>query len=274
MSECDPRNKLNDLSSKEWVLGTKSFWGADSVSRDSLKRQHPATFAEGDVEKLIRFFTKYGERVLDPFCGVGSTLVACLRSGRHGVGVELIQRWADLSRERIAKCETVEGEDIGVQVVLGDARRVLVDLDSESFDFVVTSPPYWGILNKPLDHKSKQERSRRGLATKYSDNPDDLANIPDYQEFLRELQGIFRECLRLLRPSRYLAVIASDFRHGPRLYPFHADLSALCEDIGYVLKGLCVIVQDHKRLYPYGYPYSYVPNIHHQNVVILQRSGE
>ncbi|MGE5210184.1 MAG: DNA methylase, partial [Acidobacteriota bacterium] len=85
-----------------------------------------------------------------------------------------------------------------------DARHVLTTLDTDSVDFVVTSPPYWQILHKK-DHKVKQEREAKGLATRYSeDDPRDLGNIESYETFLKELTGIFAECGRVLRPKQYL----------------------------------------------------------------------
>ena len=52
---------------------------------------------------------------------------------------------------------------------------------------------------------------------------------------------------------------------------FHADLTQRLEKIGYQSKGLTVLYQRHKRVFPYGYPYAYVPNIHNQFILILQK---
>ena len=41
------------------------------------------------IQEFVEFFTKEGGLVLDPFAGIGSSLVACQRSGRFGYGVEL-----------------------------------------------------------------------------------------------------------------------------------------------------------------------------------------
>ena len=52
---------------------------------------------------------------------------------------------------------------------------------------------------------------------------------------------------------------------------FHADLAEGLEEIGYVLKGITILYQSHKRLFPYGYPAAYVPNLHHQYIVIARK---
>src|SRR5690349_17498814 len=81
-----PRNQLNDLTAREWIPETVSVWtqrGLGAGHPDAqIERQHPAPFSFTDVGRLIRFFTKRGGTVLDPFVGVGSTLKACAIEGR------------------------------------------------------------------------------------------------------------------------------------------------------------------------------------------------
>jgi len=260
-----PKNDLNDLPPREWVQATKSVWYSRPGARDRLKKLHPATFAEKDIERLICCFTKKGGRVLDPFVGTGSTLIACAASGRTGTGIELSAHWANIAKARLGK--TSRAPDM--EVITGDARDILPGLEPVSYDLVVTSPPYFSILEKANDHKSKAER--KGLATKYGSDPRDLGNLSGYPEFLSELTGIWKECHRVLRPGRYMCVVVTDFRNGPRYVMFHADVAWTLEEAGFVPKGLLVLVQDNKALYPYGYPYSFVPNIHHQNVLVFRK---
>lgn len=277
-SGVDPRNALNDLTAKEWIVETVSVWNQKGLGKGhpdaQIEREHPAPFSFTDVSRLIKFFTKSDGVVLDPFVGIGSTLKACALSGRKGIGIELNPRFAQLSRERLS----VEIRDLFAkpedqEILEGDARDLLPQVPDESVDFVVTSPPYWGILKKE-DHKVRQERLANGLATDYGNDPRDLGTIGDYDEFLRELTGIFRECARTLRYGKYMAIIVSDFREKSRYFMFHADLARSLEDADLEMRGLKVLYQRHKRVFPYGYPYSYVPNIHHQFILILQKPAK
>ena len=265
----DERNRINDLSNKQWLRETKSFWMSQAPPRDALKLQHPATFSECDIERLIRLFTKSGQTVLDPFVGVGSTLIACLRAGRRGIGIELAAEWYETAQQRLA-AETGSAPPQDISLILGDAGTELAQMAPASVDFIVTSPPYWRILNKD-GQKVSAERTSRGLPTNYSDDEHNLANIEDYQEFLTRLGEVFGQCARVLRHGQYMAVIVSDFRHGPRYYLFHADLARQIEHQGMVLKGVTALLQDSKNLYAYGIPYAFVPNIHHQQILILQK---
>jgi DNA modification methylase len=278
------------------MIETKSVWFSRPPKRDHLKAQHPATFAESDIVRLVSFFTKAGQRVLDPFVGSGSTLVACAECGRSGVGIELVEHWADVARKRVRERESElegkaarEGEAPAEpgplslktllpkppvqEVILGDARDVMPTLPDASFHFVVTSPPYWMILRKDCDHKVKAERKSKGLNTRYSDEANDLGNCESYEDFLGELGKVFAECARVLKPRRYMAVVVSDFRHKSRFVAYHADISRVVEAVGFSLEGITILVQDSKNLYPYGIPHAFVSNIHHQYVLVFRKKA-
>lgn len=271
----DPRNQINDLTAREWIPETVSVWNQRGLGAGhpdaQIERQHPAPFSFTDVGRLIRFFTKRGATVLDPFVGVGSTLKACAIDGRNGIGIELNPTFAALARQRLRTEVRDMFATVGSQTVLeGDAREHLPSIPSESVDFVVTSPPYWSILKKE-DHKVRQERLEKGLAKDYGEDARDLARIESYEAFLTELATLLGECGRTLRRGKYMCVVVSDFRDKAKYIMFHADLARALEPHGLEMRGLKVLYQRHKKVFPYGYPYSYVPNIHNQYILILQK---
>ena len=275
----DPRNQLNDLTSSEWISETVSVWRQKGLGAGhpdaAIERQHPAPFSFTDVARLIRFFSKPGEVVLDPFAGVGSALKAAAVEGRSGIGIELAPDFADLARQRLDTELDMDQftDDLSLEVIEADCRDALQAFEPDSVDFIVTSPPYWNILRKE-DHKAKQERKDKGLKTRYSaDDPRDLGNIDSYEEFLDELVGVFALAGNALRMNRYAAIVVGDFREGGRYRMFHADLASRLEEIGFVLKGITILHQTHKRVFPYGYPFAYVPNLHHQYILIMRRES-
>ncbi len=275
-SDVNPKNTLNDLTAREWIPETVSVWtqkGLGAGHPDAqIERLHPAPFSFTDVGRLIRFFTKRGAVVLDPFVGIGSTLKACALDGRRGIGIELNRSFAALARKRIQTEVRDMFATTSEQVILeGDARAILPTIPSESVDFVVTSPPYWAILKKNDDHKVRQQRIANGLSTDYGDDERDLGTIKSYPEFLNELTAIFADAARALRRGKYMTIVVSDFRDKSKYIMFHADLARRLEEHGLEMRGLKVLYQRHKKVYPYGYPYSYVPNIHNQYILILQK---
>lgn len=280
--EVDKRNTLNDLTGSEWLPETKSFFYQKGLGAKhphaQIERQHPAPYSYQDVEHLIAFFTKKGMSVLDPFGGVGSTAKACELEGRKCTSIELSPKWHELSIERLEK-EVGEGTSKHHQFINGDCIDELKKFADDSFDFMITSPPYWSILNKKADYKVKSTRLSENLATNYSDDdPKDLANISDYNVFLRTLvDDVFMECARVIRPKKYMCIVVSDFRNKSEFVSFHSDLiqalNKRTTSDGYrvLLQGVKILLQNHKTLLPYGYPFAYVENIHHQYVLIFRK---
>ncbi len=272
----DPRNILNDLSAKEWMQFSRSWWFQRGLGKDhphaAIEIQHPAPFSFQDIQKLIMQFTKPGMTVLDPFCGVASTLKSAALCGRNGIGIEISSRWVRLAKQRLEREVPKRVRDgLKLNIIRGDCLRILSRLPPQSIDYIVTSPPYWNILNKDPDHKVRSQRLSRGLAARYSSSPSDFGNSKSYETFLRKLSRALKSCRRVLRKGRYMTVIVSDFRHGSKFYRFHMDAAEIGEKAGLVLRGILILIQNGKQLYPYGYPFALVQNIHHQYGLIFQR---
>lgn len=276
----DSRNLLNDLTGKAWLPETKSYFFQKGLGTDhpdaQIEKQHPAPYSFQDIEKLVLFFTKRGMTVLDPFGGVGSTAKACELSARRCISIELSEKYHGLSIERLEK-EVRKGASRNHQLINGDTCEILPTLETNSVDMVVTSPPYWGILNKQ-DQKVKKNRVANHLDTKYSDSDKDLGNVKNYYEFLDILVNrVFLQSARVLRPDKYMLIVVSDFRDKGDFISFHSDLiqrlnNVAIPDGGILgLAGMKILIQNHKSLHPYGYPFSYVENIHHQYVLIFRK---
>jgi DNA modification methylase len=278
----DPRNSLNDLTGKEWLPETKSYFYQKGLGAKhphaQIERLHPAPYSFQDIGRLVLFFTKVGNSVLDPFGGVGSTAKACALNGRVCTSIELSQEWHELSIKRL-ETEVSEGSSAGHTFINADCIPTLKTFEDGTFDFMVTSPPYWAILNKKADHKVKKVRVEQNLATNYSDSSKDLGNIEHYNDFLETLvRDVFKECGRVLKAKRYMCIVVSDFRNKSEFISFHSDLIQRLShvDVGsgceLTLQGVKALVQNHKSLLPYGYPFAYVENIHHQYILIFRKT--
>lgn len=100
----------------------------------------------------------------------------------------------------------------------GDARD-LSFIETQSVHLIVTSPPY-------------------AMLKEYPDHPGQLGNIPVYEEFLDELDRVWKECLRILVPGGRICCVVGDVcisrRAGGRhhVLPLSADIQVLARKIG------------------------------------------
>jgi len=291
-----PGNTLNELSGEEWLYFTKSVWSTAYPSElgHAARRAHGANKPPRLMARLIEFFTTTGELVLDPFAGVGGTLLgaAIARGPRRALGVEIEPRWAtlygsvvgDLLAERdglgpqLADLGPSDPAGVrafdprGCELRVGDSLAVLPTLAAGSVDFVATDPPYNVQLPITMSggRLAETHANRRTDYAMVTADPNDLANSPDYGTFLARMEQVFRELQRVLRPARYAAVIVRDAYQEGRYLFTGADLAARASAAGFIPKGDLIWYHAGTRLRPYGYPKAFVPNIAHQHILILR----
>jgi DNA modification methylase len=258
------RNRLNDLTPKDWLKFQKSWFVHNPPPRGRDVLRHPAKFPETLAQEFIEFFTRRGQVVLDPMVGTGSTLVACLRSGRHGFGIELNPAYAQLARQVVSDERAALGAEasgLTAEVITGDAAR-LADYALPPIDYVLTSPPYWDMLHARGAETQERRRGSGDLDVVYSADPADLGNIRDYDVFLARLVSIYKGLRPSLRPGAYLTIIVKNIKKGPRLYPLAWDLARGLSEV-YTLKDERLWCQDNLRLAPYGLGNAWVSNTFH-----------
>jgi DNA modification methylase len=258
------RNRLNALTSKDWLRFQKSWFVHNPPRRQKEVLRHPAKFPETLAQEFIEFFTKPGGMVFDPMAGTGSALIASLRAGRQSIGVELNPTYADVARNLIAaELERLGpgAADLRCEVITGDAARLPFD-DLPPMDYVLTSPPYWNMLHARGARTQRSRRASKSLDVVYSDDPADLGNIDDYEEFLERLAAIYESLKAILHPKAYLTIIVKNVKKGGKIYPLAWDLAKRLGDT-YTLKDERIWCQDDIRLAPYGLGNAWVSNTFH-----------
>ena len=292
-----PANTLNELPGEEWLYFTKSVWATAYPSElgHARRRAHGANKPPRLMARLIEFFSRTGELVLDPFAGVGGTLLgaAIARSPRRALGIELEPRWGAIY-DQVVRDASAERDGLGplladlgssdpggprsfdatgCELRIGDALAVLPSLPDASVDFVATDPPY--NVQLPITmaggRLAETHANRRTDYAMVTEHAADLANAATYGEFLDRMGVVFGELARVLRPERYLALIVRDAYQGGRYLFTSADLAARAADRGLVPKGDLIWYQAGTRLRPYGYPKAFVPNIAHQHILVFRR---
>jgi DNA modification methylase len=247
------------------------------------------------MARLVEFFSKPGELVLDPFAGVGGTLLGAsiARGPRRALGLELDERWV-LIYERVVRDALAERDgrgpllaDLGPQdpggprafdpsgaeLRHGDCLRLLPGIETASVDFVVTDPPYNVQLAQTMagGPLAVRHANRRTDYAMIGHDPADLANAADYPAFLDRMTEVLAQLLRVLRPGRYASLIVRDAYQDGRYLFTAADLAARASRVGFAVKGDLIWHQAGARLRPYGYPRVFVPNIVHQHILVFRK---
>ena len=276
-------NKLNELSGKDWIKFTKSWFVHRPEPRGDRKIRHPASFPESLVREFVSFFTRKGELVVDPFLGTGSTLVAAVETSRSGVGFEIVKKYADIARDRVKDSiarnkvsRTTGSGSSWTRILRADSSKlseIWREKDLPPADYCITSPPYWNQLKK--SHMRQKSRAEKGLDTAYSNDPREIGNIENYYEFLLALKRTFDEVHKVMKPKGYLTIITNNVFSDGRMFPLAFDtVSTLSQEpFAWTPKDERVWCQDDKTLLPLGVFNAWVGNRHHQYCLIFRKEG-
>ena len=266
-------NKLNDLTGKEWIKFTKSWFVHRPPRRKEDEVLHPAKYPESLVQEFISFFTKENDWVLDPFLGTGSTLIAAGNLKRNGVGVELNKNYFNTSKKRITaakfkkKILPINGSSLKLAELVKKNK-----LNRRKFNYTITSPPYWNQLER--NSIRQKNRKEKGLDTKYSENKNDIGNIKNYEDFIEYQARIFDEVFKVTKDSGYLTIITNNVYFKGKLYPLAYDTATSLTNRGkysWVLKDEKIWLQDDKPLIALGVNNAWVGNRHHQYCLIFRK---
>ena len=227
---------------------------------------------------IIRFFTKSGELILDPFAGVGGTLLGALLSNRDAVGIELNPVWTGVYKEIIKKFTVKEGcfvpvsEAIGVkeilpEMILGDCLEVLKSLPEEKFDVIISDPPYG------CNHCVSGFKKETNFNMFNDQDKRDIGNSESYQEYLDKIELFGIEAYRVLKTGRYMVLLIGDRYHQGEYYPLGYQVAEIMRKVGFKWKGIRIWWNKatQRPLKPYAIKQCFIPNITHQNIIIMRK---
>ena len=94
-------SRISDIEKFDFVDWTRGVWTFSGESKKKIG--HPAPFPVELPYRCIKLLSYVGDTILDPFMGSGSTLVACKRTGRIGIGVDIEKDYCNIAKERLMK---------------------------------------------------------------------------------------------------------------------------------------------------------------------------
>jgi modification methylase len=223
-----------------WASGQRQPQG----QRDDLYLpevlDHPAKMWVQIARHAIERYSEPGQVVMDPMCGIGTTLIEAIRTGRNAYGVECEPRWVDLSRKHVERATAAYPGAWG-EVFLGDATQLAEVLGegqvSHPVDLVVTSPPYGAITHGRPKSRRVTGGAIRPHAHRYAAgkaHPNQLAT-GSIRRLSEGLEQVWEGCQAALRPGGLLVVCARPYTDDGVLVDFPALVAYTAGLAGFAL---------------------------------------
>ncbi|GIW59382.1 MAG: hypothetical protein KatS3mg087_0448 [Patescibacteria group bacterium] len=225
--------QINDIELASWDIYpeiiTDSLWLLGRRDNGSL---HTAEYWGNFVPQIpyqaMRRFTKQGELVLDPFAGLGTTLIEAVRLGRFALGVDIQPYCVEQIRWRVGMTENPYG--VRAEAVVGNSTQasirdniyqIMRAWGFEKAHLLILHPPYHDII-------------------RFSDLPGDLSNSPDEQTFLDAFERVVLNFAPLLAENRFLVLVIGDKYTKGEWIPLGFRCMERVQRNGFRLKSICV----------------------------------
>ena len=213
-------NETKDLDYKPeyttvWSFPQRGAWATHNP-------KYRGNFAPQIARNIIEMYSEKGDTILDPMVGAGTTLIEAKLLARNAVGLDINPGAVELAETALRFKHHPASEQ---QVKIADARD-LSFLEDESFDLVLTHPPYMNII-------------------KYSDGTiaEDLSNTGSLPKFCDQIEIIAGELFRVIKADKYCAILIGDTRKGRHYVPLAFRVLERFLKVGFVLKEDIVKVQ-------------------------------
>jgi modification methylase len=212
---------------------------------------HPAKMLPAIAATAITRYTRPGDLVADPMCGIGTTLIEAIHHGRDALGIEYEPRWAELAAAGITHARRHGATGTG-EVICGDARQLPNLLPATArgrVALVVTSPPYGPSLHGRVRADAGGVRK---FNHRYSRDPVNLAHH-GLDTLLEGITAILAGCTALLRPGGIVVITARPWRHRGELVDLPSAIVTAGRTAGLTPVERCVALLaalDGERLVP------------------------
>jgi len=289
----EKKSKLgfNNLTPSEWALLSKNVineneilnpvWNDLSSPRNKYQLEHGAVYPIKLAERLIKMYSAIGDTIFDPFLGIGSTVIAAQAHERHGVGIELNPKFANIAEQWLADVQGLFPNGKVYKIINDDCRNMLKHIHKDKIQLTVTSPPYADFIHKSIEdrtttHKTSIIANENNSTVKpYSDHEHDFGNLP-YKDFLKGIKIILRDNFEVTKPGGYSCWVVKDYRDTKNkipYIPFHSDLATAGQEVGWLYQDLIIWDQTgQRRLVLLGYPSVFYVNQNCSFIVVFRKS--
>lgn len=271
-------NKINHLSGQEWTYFINSVFttryptnGKEGFAHE-IRKIHPTPKPPQLMRDLILFFTKENELVFDSFMGVGGTLLGASLCNRRAIGIDLCKQYIEAYKQASKKLDLVEQKTmVGDSLtVTGNPKKMKELLGDEKVSLLLIDPPYGNMMAK---EKTGGDFAVYGkTSTPFTDSDKDLGNM-DRVNFLSSLKQTVENIIPYIKVEGYVVIFIKDLQpKGKNLNMLHYEIASKISEIEKVnYKGMKIWADETSKLYPYGYPFSFVANQIHQYILIFRK---
>jgi len=93
----EQQRRLSKISKEDFSKWFQQFWNMSGAST----KEHPAPYPLELASRVVRMFSFWGDTVLDPFCGSGTTMLAAIKNSRNSIGVEIDRKYCRMTASRL-----------------------------------------------------------------------------------------------------------------------------------------------------------------------------
>ena len=271
-------NPLNELPASDWLNFTTSVFSTfystsgDESYAHNIRKIHPSPKPPQLMRDIISFFTKEGEIVLDYFMGVGGSLLGAGLCGRKAIGIELNQHYID------AYIEAAKELSLPVfPTIQGDCLDCLRNVDlindltnMQKCGLILIDPPYGNMMSRK---KTGGDISVYGnVGTPFTNDLRDFGNM-SIDGCIESLKTSVEQAQSFLKVRGYIIIFIKDLqpkKKDPNL--LHSKIINKINEIPNIqYKGLRIWADRSAKLFPYGYPLSFVANQIHQYILVFRK---
>lgn len=271
-------NTLNHMSGGEWtyfinsVINTAYKTSGEDSFAHKIRKIHPTPKPPQLMRDIIQFFTKENELVFDYFMGVGGTLLGAGVCGRRAIGIDLnpkyIEAYKLAAKEiNVPEFKCVEGDCLEI---LSDRNKMNNLLNGENISLVLLDPPYGNMMSR--EKTGADIKVYGNVATPFTNSNKDFGNL-ELDCFFDNLKKSVEKVLPYVKKKGHVVIFIKDLQpNGKNTNLLHAEIVNKMNEIENLnYKGLKIWADQTAKLFPYGYPFSFVANQIHQYILIFRK---
>lgn len=271
-------NPLNDLPATEWLNFTTSVFntfyatnGTESYAHD-IRKIHPSPKPPQLMRDIISFFTKEGEIVLDYFMGVGGSLLGAGLAKRKAIGIDLnkvyIEGYEQAAKELgLTIFPTIQGDCIEC---LSNNSLMEKVIGEDKVSLVLIDPPYGDMMSR--EKTGADIHVYGNVSTPFTEDSRDLGNM-SLETWLESLKKSVELAQQYLKKRGYIVIFIKDLQPKKKdTNLLHAQIIEKINEIPDInYKGLKIWADKSAKLFPYGYPLTFVANQIHQYILVFRK---